>query len=311
MFLSLPSYRTYTLVWTVFVRKYQKKIYVQVLGYCIPSEPEFSDPHRTVSIFEEYGEAINVINLLQLSWEDRLRIGLGLSRLLKYLSSFEEPIALNDFRRQQFIVVDGEPKLIDVDDIGLQEQRCENSPCCSSSQLSFNSSICIPCVNNVCQGFNEKLNIIKTGRHFIKYILPHGAPKNLKSIAHKISTAFEFASWDADFILKQMENLVTIFKSGVYRNVSKIGYISGFKMYSHKDVSTKFDYRCQLTISGYGCMTSVIDAEEASELCWSDIRCKAFVLTSTTTWTGRKIVLFKSGFGNLLHNNQTTLFLKL
>ncbi|XP_055943587.1 extracellular tyrosine-protein kinase PKDCC-like [Argiope bruennichi] len=283
---------------------------VKILGYCIPADPDISDPRHTVAIFEEYGEPIDVIKLLQLSWEDRLRISLGLSRLLKHLSSFKEPIALNDFRRQQFIVIDGEPKLIDVDDIGLQEQRCHDKPCCLIPPSS-NISICVPCVDQVCHGFNEKVNIIRTGRHFIKHILPHGAPAPLNSIADKITSAFQLASLDTNSIWKKMEDLAVIYKSGQYRNISKIRYLTAYKAYYHRDVSAKFDYRCQLTVSGYGCMTSVLDAEEAAEICWNDSKCKAFIFTDIKTWTGRRIAKFKSGFGNLLHNNKTTLFLKL
>ncbi|GIY76216.1 extracellular tyrosine-protein kinase PKDCC [Caerostris darwini] len=292
------------------LRSIQHPNIVKILGYCVPVDPDISDPRHTVAIFEEYGEPIDVIKLLQLSWEDRLRISLGLSRLLKHLSTFKEPIALNDFRRQQFVVIDGELKLIDVDDVGLQEQRCHDKPCCAT-QPSSNISICVPCVNSVCHGFNEKMNILRTGRHFIKHILPHGAPVQLNSVTNRITSAFQLASLDTNSIWREVEDLVTVFKSGQYRNVSKIRYLTGYKTYYHRDVSTKFDYRCQLTVSGYGCMTSVLDAEEAAEICWNDSKCKAFVLTNITTWTGRRITKFKSGFGNLLHNRKATLFLKL
>ncbi|XP_035225478.1 extracellular tyrosine-protein kinase PKDCC-like [Stegodyphus dumicola] len=286
---------------------------VKILGYCVPADPDVQNPQHTVAIFEEYGEPINVIKLLQLPWEDRLRISLGLSRLLNHLASFQEPIALNDFRRQQFVIVDGEPKLIDVDDVGLSEPRCDGKPCCSPALLVENKTICIPCVNNVCHGYNEKINIIRTGGHFIKHILPHGAPTRLYFLANKITTAYQFALLDARNILKEMEDLTNAFKSGLYRNrnTSETGFLSGYKTYNFKDVSDDFDYRCQLTVSGYGCKTSVLDSEEAAEICWSDLKCKAFVVTNITTWTGRRIAKFKKGIGTSLDNNATTLFVKL
>lgn len=155
-----------------------------------------------------------------------MQLSLGLSRLLKHLASFQEPIALNDFRRQQFVVVNGELKLIDVDDVGLEEPKCNNTPCCFTSSSGTNRTVCVPCVNNVCHGYNEKMNIMKTGGHFIKHILPHGAPSNLNSMALKITTAFEFASWNSDDILKEMEDLATSFRSGWYRNFSST-FLSG------------------------------------------------------------------------------------
>lgn len=127
---------------------------------------------------------------------------------------------MNDFRRQQFVVIDGELKLIDVDDVGLKEPKCDNNPCCFTSSTTNNKTACVPCVNNVCQGYNEKMNILKTGGHFIRYILPHGAPSNLNAVAQKITSVFEIASWSSEDILKEMENLASSFKNGWYRNSS-------------------------------------------------------------------------------------------
>ena len=47
------------------------------------------------------------------------------------------PIVLNDFRREQFILVDGEIKLTDLDDIGFQERQCLTENDCS---VVFSSS---------------------------------------------------------------------------------------------------------------------------------------------------------------------------
>lgn len=143
---------------------------------------------------------------------------MGLSRLLKHLASFEEPIALNDFRRQQFVVIDGELKLIDVDDVGLREPKCNQKPCCFNVSEANNKTVCVLCVNGICQGYNEKMNILKTGGHFIRHILPHGAPSGLNTQALRITSAFELASWHSASILTEMENLAFAFKSGQYRN---------------------------------------------------------------------------------------------
>lgn len=46
----------------------------QVLGFCVPDKPYDGDGDTTVVMVTELGEPIDLIKLLQMSWEDRLRV---------------------------------------------------------------------------------------------------------------------------------------------------------------------------------------------------------------------------------------------
>lgn len=78
-----------------------------------------------------------------------------------------------------------------------------------------------------------------------------------------------------------------MYSTDAYRQkLRQFSFNAAFKEFKQKDVSMDFDYRCQLTVSGYGCMISVFNPEEAAEICLSDSNCKAFIITDITTWTG-------------------------
>ena len=47
---------------------------LQMLGYCVPQKLYNGDADSLVAMVTELGETIDIIKLLQMSWEDRLRV---------------------------------------------------------------------------------------------------------------------------------------------------------------------------------------------------------------------------------------------
>ena len=45
-----------------------------MLGYCVPQKLYNGDADSLVAMVTELGETIDIIKLLQMSWEDRLRV---------------------------------------------------------------------------------------------------------------------------------------------------------------------------------------------------------------------------------------------
>ncbi len=86
---------------------------VKVLGFCPPGKIDTQESSDTATMAIEYGEPITFLDLLKMSWEDRLRISLGVGRLLVYLrSSALGSLAIHDFKPSQFVRVDGEVMLL-------------------------------------------------------------------------------------------------------------------------------------------------------------------------------------------------------
>ena len=70
------------------------------------------------------------------------QISYGLSKLLYYLAhSPYGSVIVNDFRRQQFILVDGDIKLTDLDDIGFTERECRTDYNCQQYYSSANLTL--------------------------------------------------------------------------------------------------------------------------------------------------------------------------
>ncbi|XP_046388775.1 extracellular tyrosine-protein kinase PKDCC-like isoform X2 [Ischnura elegans] len=298
---------------------------VEVLGSCIP------DAVGPVAMVTELGDPLDTVRLLQLSWEDRLRLALGMARILHRLAhSPLGSLAMNDFRRQQFVTVGGTTlKLSDVDDVGVTEPSCTTADDClqrlPSEMLNESSGVhhsSSPCIEGRCVGHNEKLNVWHAGRHFIRLFLPLSAPSSLEPHIQELLEAYKTAKWNSEQILDATERLVSSFISGDYRDASvehetqkpispevvNVGYdipkgkagnlqSLGFEMVPDSDLPGMFDYRCHDSTSAVGCVISVFNELEAAEICAKDPDCKAVVLGQEHTWTGRTIAIFKNGYG--------------
>ncbi|XP_059475194.1 extracellular tyrosine-protein kinase PKDCC-like [Neocloeon triangulifer] len=273
---------------------------VKVLGSCIP---QTSGP---VAMVTELGEPLDTVRLLQLAWEDRLRLVLGMAKILHLLAhSPLGSLAMNDFRRQQFVIVDGILKLSDVDDIGLEEPSCETRTDCIQVlplQLRNTSETWCSPETKRCVGHNERLNIWRAGKHFIHQFLPLGAPAGLRPLILGLLKGYREASWSSAKILSETESLVHIFSSGQYLESNEvvnmdINSLPGFTILEGKDLPGQFDYPCPESRSAVNCIRSVHSLQEAADLCSADYKCKAFVIGHARTWTGRVLAIFKSGVG--------------
>ncbi|GLH01998.1 Uncharacterized protein GBIM_08049 [Gryllus bimaculatus] len=298
---------------------------VKILGFCIP------ELDGTATLVTELGEPIDTVRLLQISWEDRLRLVLGIAQILNHFAhSPLGPLSMNDFRREQFVIVNGVLKVTDLDDVGIGDPECINDDICKNiTNFALNRNTTkedgdtrFPsCINFRCVGHNSRTNVWHAGQHFVKLLLPIGAPENLKPHIQNLIDTYEFKKKvslyeEVPYILQKTQQIVDLYKSGEYMNTSEgldeLGTIFmkyqwsqgvawwgvGFKRISNADLPGMFDYHCRNSISAVSCVISVFNAEEAAELCAKDPDCKAVVLSKEQTWTGRTIAIFKNGFNS-------------
>ncbi|NXB43062.1 PKDCC kinase, partial [Leucopsar rothschildi] len=278
---------------------------LQLYGYCYQDSNDIPDTLTTIT---ELGSPLEMIQLLQTSWEDRFRICLSLVRLLHYLAhSPLGSVTLLDFRPRQFVIVDGELKVTDLDDASVEESSCTSNSDCFMEFPARNFTL--PCsVEGRCQSMNEKRNLYNAYRFFFTYLLPHSAPSSLRPLLDKIVNA-----------------------TGNHNKHNKAYYLlfypspsvsSEFTQKCVKSANTQYrrvpeafipdeNYRCWPSYHHKGCLLSVFDVNEAIEICDSYSQCKAFVLTNQTTWTGRQLVFFKMASNHIVPDPDKITYVKV
>lgn len=95
------------------------------------------------------------------------QICLSLVRLLHYLAhSPLGSVTLLDFRPRQFVLVDGELKVTDLDDASIEESSCTSNSDCFMEFPARNFTL--PCsVEGRCQSMNEKRNLYNAYRYMM------------------------------------------------------------------------------------------------------------------------------------------------
>ncbi|KAK6181547.1 hypothetical protein SNE40_009378 [Patella caerulea] len=284
---------------------------IKVIGFCVPKKDADKDG-RTVVMVTELGETIDLIKLLQMSWEDRLRISHDVTNLMEFLANTPYgSVSMNDYRRQQFVLVNGQLKLSDVDDVGFDEPSCINDNECTVVFSSSNFTKHLSCIGGYCLGYNEHRNLFNTGRHFTTFLLPHGAPLLLKPHIEQVVNAYSNLTLNSGLLVDKMNTIVNLYKSGNYLNrTAPEQHKTEFLKHTRSDLPGQHDYRCRFSMSGVGCTVSVFDQREAEDICKIDPECKGFVITDQTTWAGRKIVHLKNGIGKISTNENTDLLIK-
>ena len=72
------------------------------------------------------------------------------------------------------------------------------------------------CVYSCCEGYNEKRNIFNAGRHFITFLLPHGAPSKLKLLIDWVVDGYANVTLNTEQLLRLMDKIVEIYSKGSY-----------------------------------------------------------------------------------------------
>ncbi|OXB77961.1 UNVERIFIED_CONTAM: hypothetical protein H355_003184 [Colinus virginianus] len=108
---------------------------LQLYGYCYQDSNDIPD---TLTAITELGSPLEMIQLLQTSWEDRFR----------------------------FVIVDGELKVTDLDDASIEESSCTSNSDCFMEFPARNFTL--PCsVEGRCQNMNEKRNLYNAYRYAV------------------------------------------------------------------------------------------------------------------------------------------------
>lgn len=143
-----------------------------------------------------------------------LQLCLGLARLLQYLA--QSPIGslfIRDFKLSQFVLVDGEIKLTDLDDVDNEEPRClTNRDCVVRRTIGVNKTL--QCNQGRCKNLIAAVNLDNIGGYFFNHVLVPGSPEYLKEYLNEIKYNVQQLTWNSEALVWHMERVLYLLRSG-------------------------------------------------------------------------------------------------
>lgn len=293
----------------IMLQQLQHANIVKLLGFCWQNELNTDDlKSRGLTMVTELGTELDVLTLVQLPWQERFRICLGLARLLHYLA--HSPLGslfIRDFKLSQFIIVRGEVKLTDFDDVDNEEPRCLADRDCVVRGVAKNRTL--KCDNGRCQGVVAATNLDNVCRNVISHVLVPGAPKKLRDYLKEVKQNLRRLTLNTDTLVWNLERVLNLLRSGKHIE-PYTRPLNLYKKIVKADFPTLHDYHCSNTRLPGACELAVYNIAEARYECDMDDECMAFVTTKTKLWTGFFIVYLKSNTTHVQPNEDTSVYIK-
>lgn len=297
---------------TALLRELKHPNVLKVLGECLPNEDYSPGPPAVgvVAVITELGHPVDMIEILQMDFESRLKLAYDVVSILQHLvHSPLGSLLMKDFRRQQFVIVGDTLKLSDVDDIVLGDPKCTHDKDCIL-EISSGKHVksYLPCSAGKCKGYNSLSNAIQAGQHFMRLLIPYGSPKALENTSSDILNRLLAGNLYSEEVYSEIHRLVRNYSSGNYLKDTEKDMIKDYVAYPGETIS-EGDFSCQKT-AAWGCIQSVSSPAEGAWLCSQIPKCEAFILIDQRSWTGRQIAVFKSSLRNIKENKEHTLYIR-
>ena len=176
---------------------------IRLLGLCLRSER--SSPHiqeRGMTVVVELGEPVVVEDIIEMPYRERIRMCIGLAQMLIYLA--ESPlgsVAIQDFREDQFVMVNKQIKLADVDDLTSSEGDCDSKMQCVLDKKKTN----IKCATDMkCHGMNVKGNFIHASQVFFQPLIGLQIPPDYLEKSMDIVQSLRSGTMDAEELVQEL-----------------------------------------------------------------------------------------------------------
>ncbi|PIK62559.1 putative extracellular tyrosine-protein kinase PKDCC [Apostichopus japonicus] len=178
-----------------------------MLGFCIRGEATTKNvsDHGVVMV-TELGLRVTPYRLREMLWPSRLQVAVDIINLMDYLHrSPLGSLRMSDFKQSQFIFVNGQIKLSDLDDITSDERGCQRDRDCYILDESAN----IPCKNGVCSGINSKSNLLLATVELLQPLLTE-SPSFLNQLTAKLLQDLSYKRLSTEQAKNSIENVVEL-----------------------------------------------------------------------------------------------------
>lgn len=176
--------------------------FARLLGYCLRNSVHFDgDMTRQglVSVYED-GKTVTGQHLISTPWSTRLRQALELAKLTRHLR--DSPLGsllIPELDLDNFIIVDSNIKLIDMDNVVSYDTVCSDSSDCDFQ---------LPCVDGQCRGYNAIANLRRMRDIFFnKLLLPNSFPDIIKSRVARVYQRLNTISITTDELVTELQNI--------------------------------------------------------------------------------------------------------
>jgi len=289
---------------------------IKVYGVCPWTANDVEGTESVLTVITELGTPLDIIRMLQIPWDQRLKISIDLVDLLIYLDDTSiGSLLIKDFRIEQLVLKDGTLKLTDLDDLDGRKKTCRTEYDCLIGGPTVNTTV--PCKYQRCQGYSKTLNLYNFYKVFLDYSLYFDNPvwisEDLKAIAKRVA-AFRISVQD---LQTELNRVVWYIKSGMYEDKFIHAARNNTKMYSYEPfpdatiMGNNFDYYCLGSRSLTSCEMVVSNIEVAKVTCSMSSECKAIVVKQGSNWLGQRIVVFKNNGRSLTPVTKHKTFVKV
>ncbi|XP_062589646.1 uncharacterized protein LOC134251269 isoform X2 [Saccostrea cucullata] len=187
---------------------------VNFLGFCIRGDSiNYDIKKKGLLLVLESGTPITAGILAYTQWETRLRYAIELGELLKYLE--ESPLGSVEvlgIKMDDFVTAKGNHlKLVDLDDVSLEEKMCQSDAECKIPTASLAH---MPCENGRCKDWNAKNNLQRVGASLFLQLLGNPPPQ-LSSGINALKQNILLLNITANQIIKKLRGMQSETDSGV------------------------------------------------------------------------------------------------
>lgn len=288
-------------------------IIIKLRGYCIRGDSiNYNLRKKGVVLVTEPGMVVNIANLASYNWKSKILYAIQLSDLLKYLENTPlGSLRLGSVRATDFVLVDQWIKLVDLDELAMEETACQVEADCKIIGAAMYK---IVCENGRCVNRNAKQNLRTLGVELLEQLLMNPPPSQKDKVfklrqriltlnitaselmeeLNKLKTAAEkldSAQWkpvqagkakvmvrpiqDSALANRQHEEIKA---NRVLPNFGKEELQHDYIRIAESNFPGTNDYTCPASRVAWGCVITIRSLAQAKTTCDADPVCRAFVV---------------------------------
>lgn len=319
---------------------------VNLMGFCIRGDSiNYDIKKKGLLLVLEAGTPVTPGILSYTQWDTRMRFAIQLAEMLKYLE--ESPLGsveLLGIRMDDFVTTrENQLKLVDLDDVNLDEKTCQSDADCKIPTASLAR---ISCESGRCKDWNAKNNMQRVGASLFNELLsnpPSAISRGINELKQSImllnitanqiipklkgmqkETAQVGVGYDANegqghVKVEMVQERVETNHADQHRQEEIMANrilpqkkSGDYQRIEQSNFPGQYDYTCQSSRVLWGCVITVHSLGEAKNFCNTDPQCRSFVLFASNPDGDALMTMVakNSGTGKPQPNVGATLFIR-